>query len=369
MTQVNGQQHTDSLVRSTTPPTDSSLQSTMQHKDASLQSNTPHANPKLNLQANQASSLFHLPPTKAQRNIKNTDRFARGCFTVAGWLAGLMIILIFFFVASRGIRVFLPSYGAEQQNIWDFLLGMRWRADNQIYGVAFIIVNTLVSAFGAALLSFPLSVVTALMITRMAPPRVGTLLTTVVEVLASIPSVVFGVFASAVITRFVDSLAGLFGQTTAGGNAMLTTMILLAMMIFPTMTDIAIVAIQAVPDSLIQASLAVGATTMQTNYKMILRAARSGIFSGLVLGLGRAFGEATAVSMVAGNAYTGPSVNLFESTRTLTSTMLTGLKETTGLDYDIRFSVGIVLMILILITNSMIFLIKRKVGGGSEHEQ
>lgn len=324
---------------------------------------------QINEQQRTDSSLQSNMQTKAQRRIRNTDRFARGCFTVAGWLAGLMIILIFFFVASRGIRVFLPSYGAEQQNIWDFLLGMRWRADNQVYGVAFIIVNTLVSAFGAALLSFPLSVVTALMITRMAPPRVGTLLTTVVEVLASIPSVVFGVFASAVITRFVDSLASLFGQTTAGGNAMLTTMILLAMMIFPTMTDIAIVSIQAVPDSLIQASLAVGATTMQTNYKMILRAARSGIFSGLVLGLGRAFGEATAVSMVAGNAYTGPSVNLFESTRTLTSTMLTGLKETTGLDYDIRFSVGIVLMILILITNSLIFLIKRKVGGGIEHEQ
>ena len=110
-------------------------------------------------------------------------------------------------------------------------------------------------------------------------------------------------------------------------------------------------------------SLALGASRTQTNFKVVLSAAKSGIFAGLVLGLGRAFGEATAVSMVAGNAMTGPTWNLFDITRTLTSTMLSGLKETTGLDYDIRFSVGIILMIIVLLTNLAIQYIKRKIGG------
>ena len=110
-------------------------------------------------------------------------------------------------------------------------------------------------------------------------------------------------------------------------------------------------------------SLALGASRTQTNFKVVLTSAKSGIFAGLVLGLGRAFGEATAVSMVAGNAQSGPTWNLFLPTRTLTSTMLSGLKETTGLDYDIRFSVGIVLMIIVIITNLSIQVAKNKTGG------
>ena len=102
---------------------------------------------------------------------------------------------------------------------------------------------------------------------------------------------------------------------------------------------------------------------MQTNFKVVLSAAKSGIFAGLVLGLGRAFGEATAVSMVAGNAMIGPTWNPFDITRTLTSTMLTGLHETSGVGYDIRFSVGIVLMIIIVFTNWLIHFVRRRIGG------
>lgn len=302
-----------------------------------------------------------------QRN-KRLDRIGRAVFTAAGWIAGIMIVIIFFFVAARGIRVFLPSYGEEQQNIWQFLIGMRWRQDQGVYGVGFIIINTLISAFGAAILAFPLAVITALMITKMAPPKARGFLNTVVDVLAAIPSVVFGVFASGSLTGLVENIAALFNQSTFGGNALLTVIFLLAIMIFPTMTSIAASAIQAVPKTLEEASLAVGATVTQTHFKMVLRAAKSGIFSGLILGIGRAFGEATAVSMVAGNAFSGPSVNPFNITRTLTSTMLSGLSETSGLDYDIRFSVGIVLMILIIISNAFIYKIKRSVGGGGDNE-
>lgn len=108
--------------------------------------------------------------------------------------------------------------------------------------------------------------------------------------------------------------------------------------------------------------MALGATTTQTNFRVVLTSAKSGIFAGLILGLGRAFGEATAVSMVAGNAMIGPTLNPFDTTRTLTSTMLAGLKETQGLDYDIRFSVGIVLMAVILLTNLGIHYVKDRIG-------
>lgn len=144
---------------------------------------------------------------------------------------------------------------------------------------------------------------------------------------------------------------------------MLTVILLLTIMVYPTMTSLAISAIRAVPEPLELGSLALGASTTQTNFKVVLSSAKSGIFAGLVLGLGRAFGEATAVSMVAGNSMIGPTWNPFEITRTLTSTMLTGMHETTGVGYDIRFSIGIVLMVIIIITNWLIHLIRRKIGG------
>ncbi len=294
-----------------------------------------------------------------------TDKVFHVLFALAGVISALMIIVIFVFVGGKGIAPFLPSYGENRQNIWDFISGMAWRPDQNppIYGVFFIIINTLISAFLAALVSFPISVLTALFIVKIAPRKLRSAFTTVVELLAAIPSVVYGVFASAQITTLVDNIARFFGQSTFGGTSLLTVAILLAIMIFPTITSMSITAIAAVDKNIELGSLALGASKTQTNFKVVLSAAKSGIFAGLILGLGRAFGEATAVSMVAGNAMTGPTWNLFDITRTLTSTMLSGLKETTGVDYDIRFSVGIVLMIIVLLTNLLIQYIKRKVGG------
>ena len=180
--------------------------------------------------------------------------------------------------------------------------------------------------------------------------------------LAAVPSVVYGVFASGVIVPFVDQFATVLGFSTFGGRSMLAVVILLAIMVLPTMTSLSIVSMNAVDKNLELGSLALGASPTQTNFKVVLTSAKSGITTGLILGLARAFGEATAVSMVAGNKPTGPTWNPFDITRTLTSTMLSGMKETSGVDYDVRFSVGIVLMIIILISNLMIHAFKRKVG-------
>ena len=293
---------------------------------------------------------------------KVKDIFYKGIFSLCGLIAGSMILVIVGFILFRGVSVFLPSYGMDRIGLFDFLTGLTWQSDQGQYGVLFIVINTVMTSFFALMISFPISVLTALYVVKMAPKWISHLMQVIIELLAAVPSVVYGVFASGVIVLGVDKFAMLFGISTYGGRSMLAVIILLALMILPTMTSLSIVSIRAVDKNLELASLALGASHTQTNFKIVLLSAKSGIFAGLILGLSRALGEATAVSMVAGNRSMGPTLNPFDITRTLTSTMLSGLSETTGVDYDVRFSVGIVLIALILISNTLIHIVKRKVG-------
>ena len=299
----------------------------------------------------------HISKEKNQQKMRK-DAILKGIFRIAAVISGGAIAVIVLFVFLRGVQPFLPGYANGQVNFIDFLFGTTWRQDQGIYGAGFIIINTLITSFGALIISFPISVLTALFIVKIAPKWLAKIMTAIVEMLASIPSVVYGFFGIVV-------LAGAFGMTTAGGNSLLAVILLLAIMIFPTITSMSITAISSVDRALEEGSLALGATKTQTNFKVVLIAAKSGIFAGAILGIGRAFGEATAVAMVAGNKMFGPTFDLFDITRTLTSTMLSGLKETTGLDYDIRFSVGLVLMVVILVSNFLLNLAKKKVGNMS----
>ena len=303
--------------------------------------------------------------SKKYKNKLRQDAFFKALFQASAILSSSMIFVIIAFILIKGLQPFMASYQYATRNFFSFLIGTVYRQDSGIYGVGFIIINTLISGFGALLIAFPLSVLTALFIAKIAPKKVASGMQTVIELLASIPSVVYGVFAAGSITLLVKNLAALFAIKTAGGSSLLAVMLLLAIMIYPTITSLAITSIQAVSPDLEQASLALGATQTQTNFKVVLASAKSGIFAGAILGLGRAFGEATAVSMVAGNKLFGPTFNLFDITRTLTSTILTGLKETTGVDYDIRFSAGIVLMAVILISNLSINFVKNRIGNNA----
>lgn len=301
---------------------------------------------------------------KNERKLKN-DRILKTVFQIAAMISGSAIAIIILFVSVKGIQPFLPDYEYGQRSLIDFLFGNVWRQDQGVYGVGFIVINTLISAFGALLLSFPISVLTALFVVKIAPKHLVSIMTSIVELLASIPSVVYGVFAAGAITSLVVSLADWFHTTSAGGSSLMAVILLLAIMIFPTITSLSITAISSVNKELEEGSLALGATKTQTHFKLVLISAKSGIFAGAILGIGRAFGEATAVAMVAGNKMFGPTFDLFDITRTLTSTMLAGLKETTGLDYDIRFSVGLVLMAVILCSNLLLNYVKRKVGNAT----
>jgi phosphate transport system permease protein len=125
--------------------------------------------------------------------------------------------------------------------------------------------------------------------------------------------------------------------------------------------------IRSVKNDIIEGSLALAASPMQTYFKVVITSAKSGIFAGVILGVGRALGEATAVSMVSGNAFSGVTLNVLDTTSTLTSRMLMGLKETTGIDYDVRFSVALVLMIVIVVTNILLKFVMKKVGNLDEN--
>ena len=184
----------------------------------------------------------HISPEKNQKKMQK-DAILKAIFRIAAIISGGAIAVIVVFVFMRGVQPFLPGYENGQVNFLDFLFGTLWRQDQGIYGVGFIVINTLLTSFGALLISFPLSVLTALFIVKIAPKWLSKVMTTIVELLASIPSVVYGVFAAGAITTLVMSLASSMGMSTAGGNSFLAVVLLLAIMIFPTITSLSITAI------------------------------------------------------------------------------------------------------------------------------
>ena len=316
---------------------------------------------------NEVSNYNKLSPIYKKNRKELIDSFVRIFFLSMTIISASFIILIVIFISIKGIVPFVTdNNGVGRVNVIEFLTGNVWLRGtafkSNLYSVGFIIINTLYIAFLALTISMPIGVLTALFIAKVAPRRIAEFFRTVVELLASIPSIVYGLFGSGVILVFVYNLSEAFGIQSKGGNSVLATVLVLALMTLPTITAISEVSIRSVGKDIELGSLALGATKTQTNFKVILASAKSGIFASAILGIGRALGEATAVSLVAGNAKSGPTLAIFDITSTLTSTMLEGLKETTGLDYDIRFSVGIVLMVVILITNFVLNYIKKKVG-------
>lgn len=270
-----------------------------------------------------------------------------------------IIIFIIYQIAFNGLKPFFKSYDGYTVNIFNFIKGTMYNEKN--YQIGFIIINTIYTVFLAIIISVPISVLTALFIAKIAPSYLKKLMISIIEVLASIPSIIYGVFGAGIITVIVKNIATLFNVQSPGGLSVLSSVLVLSLMIVPTITMLSVTSINAVHQSLEEGSLALGASRNQTYFNLTLKAATPGIFSGIILGVGRALGEATAVSMVSGNITSGPSFDLFAPTRTLTSTILIGLKETSGLDYDIRFSVGLVLIILIIIINFFLNLIKKRI--------
>jgi phosphate transport system permease protein len=282
-------------------------------------------------------------------------------------LAGSFIFIIAGVIIAKGLTPFITDNGGlGSVPVLPFLVGDTWLIgptfQSNLYSVGFIIVSTIYVVSLSLLISFPIGVLTALFIAKIAPKKLAEILRTVVEILASIPSIIYGLFGAGFILKIVYDFSAILGYQSKGGNSVLSTVIILALMTIPTITTISEVSIRSVDKTLIHGSLALGASPTQTNFKVVLAAAKSGIFTSAILGVGRALGEATAVSLVAGGRRSGLSFDILDTTSTLTTTMLEGMKESAGLDYNIRFSVGLVLMIVIVLTNLSLNAIKRKVG-------
>jgi phosphate transport system permease protein len=298
---------------------------------------------------------------------KTTDKIAKIVFMSAALLSASFIFVIAGIVLVRGVIPFTTdNLGIGRVSLFSFLTGDVWLIGetfaSNLYSIGFIIISTLFITLLSLAISFPVGVLTALFIAKIAPKPLAKVLRTVIETLASIPSIVFGLFGAGVILKIVYDFSALIGYQSKGGNSILSVVIVLALMTIPTITTISEVAIRSVDKTIEQGSLALGASKTQTNFKVILSSAKSGIFTAAILGIGRSLGEATAVSLVAGGRRAGISFDILDTTSTLTTIMLEGLKETTGIDYDIRFSVGLVLMVVILLTNLLLNAVKRRVG-------
>lgn len=286
------------------------------------------------------------------------DKIVHGIFMTIGIICASSIVLIIGFILIKGISPFVTNYeNGEHAGLFKFLFGTTFSKGH--YGALGLVINTIFIVAISSLIALPISVLTALFIVRVAPKKIGMIMQTVIELLASIPSIIFGLFGMGVINPLVRDIAQVFNMQTAGGVSTLSVIIVLVMMIMPTITMLSITSMRAVKNDLIQASLALGATKSQTNFKIVIGGAKSGIFAALILGVGRALGEATAVSMVCGGA-AGISIGLFDTTSTITSAMMQGIFESSGLNYDIRFSLGIVLIVIILVTNIILNKVKKR---------
>ncbi|HVQ00252.1 MAG TPA: phosphate ABC transporter permease PstA [Candidatus Thermoplasmatota archaeon] len=260
----------------------------------------------------------------------------------------IVIFSIIFFLFREGFPIF------EKVGLWQFLSGTRWFPDGSppLFGTFALIVGTLLVTLGAMVISIPLSIGSAIFISEIAPPRLRNILKPAVELLAGIPSVVYGFFGLIVLVPWIAST---FGVPT--GLSWLAGSIILGIMAIPTITSVAEDAINSVPKEYKEGSLAMGATKWQTISKVIIPCSISGITAAIILGIGRAIGETMAVVMVCGNPPYGlipdPITNVFSAVKTLTATLANEMPEvsTGSSHYQALFGIAIVLLVITLLVN------------------
>ena len=274
------------------------------------------------------------------------------------------IELVFLFVACISILavalicVFLFSGGlpAIFEIGWkEFLLGKQWKPLEGLFGIYPMIIGSIYVTIGAVLLGVPVGILSAVFMAKICPKKLYRFLKPAVELLAGIPSVVYGFFALVVIVPVIRNLF------PGNGLSLLTAAILLGIMILPTIIGVAESAIRAVPEYYYEGALALGATRERSLFCIVLPAAKSGVLAGVVLGIGRAIGETMAVNMVAGNQKVIPT-SIFKGVRTLTTNIVMEMGYAQDLHREALIANGVVLFVFILIINSIFFFIKKRIS-------
>ena len=271
-------------------------------------------------------------------------------FFLCGMLAVGCVILISVYMIASG----MPAI--RKIGLFRFLFGTEWAstAADPKYGILPFILSSVYGTLGATLIGVPVGLLTAVFLSKAAGPRVRTVVVTAIELLSGIPSVVFGLLGMQVL---VPAVAKAFGK--ASGACLLSAIVVLAIMILPSIVSVSVTALNAVPPEYEQGSLALGATDTETWFKISVPAAKSGIAAGIVLGIGRAIGEAMAVMMVAGNSPNMPD-SLFRSVTFLTTAIAKEMSYASGLQKQALFSIALVLFCFIMLINSLLnFFLKK----------
>lgn len=292
------------------------------------------------------------------------EAVARALLLICAVAAIFAVCAITFYMFAKG----LPALG--KVGVTELLFGTVWKptAAEPQFGIAYIILSSIVGTAFSVLLGVPVGLMTAVFLTEVSGKRMAAVVQPAVELLAAIPSVIYGLVGMMVLNPAMYKLEKLVfaGSSThqfTGGANVLSAVIVLAIMILPTVISVSASSLGAVPDSMRAASLALGASKMQTVFRVTIPAARSGILTGAVLGIGRALGEAMAINMVAGG-----SVNLplpFNSVRFLTTQLVSEMSYAEGTHRQVLFTVGLVLYLFILAVNLVLLKLRRK---GAEKE-
>ena len=278
-------------------------------------------------------------------------------FLVCACASILAVILICAFLFANGV----PAIG--KIGVFNFLLGETWKPGNDLYGILPFILGSIYVTAGAIVIGVPIGLLTAIFMARFCPKSIYRFMKPAVDLLAGIPSVVYGFFGMVVLVPFVRNF---FGQTLGfGGNgsSMFTASVMVGIMILPTTISVGESSIRAVPNSYYEGSLALGATHERSVFCTIVPAAKSGIMAGIILGIGRAIGETMAVIMIAGNQPRMPK-GIFEGVRTLTSNIVMEMGYATDLHREALIATAVVLFVFILIINLLFSLVKRRSANG-----
>ena len=276
------------------------------------------------------------------------EKVSKNIFFISSLIAVLSLLLIIGFVFYKGLTPFI----FKGYSFIDFFTGSDWLPGSDKFGIATMVVASIVATVGALIIGVPIGI----FIAEVAPKKVAKIISPAVELLAGIPSVLYGIFGLAVIVPNIQNIFNL-----PKGQSLLAVIIVLSIMMLPTIISVSETAIRAVPKAYKEGSLALGASKIETIFKVVLPAAKSGILAAVVLGIGRALGETMAVILVAGNSPVMPS-SLMDSVRPLTTNIALEMGYAFGTHQEMLFATGVVLFTFILILNLVLNKLSNKAG-------
>lgn len=277
------------------------------------------------------------------------ERITENIFLLCACISILSVVIISIYIFANGLPIFFKVGFRE------IIFGMQWKPLEGKYGLFPMITASLQITAGAVFIGVTIGLMTAVLLAEISPKRLSGIIRPAVELLAGIPSVVYGFFGLIVIVPMIDRSFG------GGGNSLLAGIIILGIMILPTIVSIAETSIRAVPKEYKEGSLALGASHIQTIFKVIIPAARSGIMAAIVLGMGRAIGETMAAILVIGNTPLMPH-SIFDRVRTLTSNIAIEMGYAQGMHQQALFATGVVLFVFIMVLNIVLNVFIRKAG-------